>query len=68
MQTSTTQRRFFIAAAAALPLVASLAGCYEKVVSANGPGADRVTVEPSSSDERVLGYPKTGYRGLPTTH
>lgn len=61
----TTTRALLVLAALAL---ASAAGCYQRTVSASGFGADRVTIERSPDDERVLGYPKNGYRQLPTTH
>jgi len=57
-----------IAILAAATAAALLAGCYKKTVSASGFGADRMTIEPSDSDKRVLGYPSTTYKTLPTTH
>jgi hypothetical protein len=49
---------------------ALVAGCYEKTVSASGFGADRKTISESDVQptERVLGYPKSDYKSLPTTH
>lgn len=50
--------------------VAVLAGCYRKVVSASGYGADRVQVEegngpPPEAGSRTLGYPKYAPKKLP---
>ena len=55
----------FLAAAALLS-----GGCYQKTVAASGFGADKVSIDRSDpgSSERVLGYPKSSYRPLPTTH
>jgi hypothetical protein len=55
-----------VAAGAALALAAT-AGCYKKTVSASGFGADKMTIERSEGDDRVLGYPKSRYKELPTT-
>jgi len=52
----------------ALLALSAVAGCYERTVSASGFGADNMTIHRSPDDERVLGYPKNGYRTLPTTH
>ena len=57
-----------LAILAAASAAALLAGCYKKTVSASGFGADRMTIEPSENDKRVLGYPTTRYKSLPTTH
>ena len=50
--------------------VSGLVGCYEKTVAASGFGADRKTIhEPNvGTSGRVLGYPKSSYKPLPTTH
>jgi hypothetical protein len=44
-------------------------GCYRKVVSAQGPGADRVNIEqgnaPVDKGTRTLGYPKVSPKKLP---
>jgi hypothetical protein len=65
-------RRLIVAAAlVAFASGASLlAGCYEKTVAASGFGADRKTIhEPDAGrSDRVLGYPQSTYKPLPTTH
>ncbi|MEX2217958.1 MAG: hypothetical protein WD749_04290 [Phycisphaerales bacterium] len=53
-------------AVAALAAALLSAGCYERTVSASGFAADRKKID-SSDSGRVLGYPKTGYKTLPTT-
>ncbi len=59
-------RTGFLVVAAAAPLCA---GCYSKVVSAQGFGADRVSIEKGdvSPDKgtRTLGYPKVQPKSLP---
>ena len=48
-------------------LATGSAGCYERVVSAKGYGADRMQVTPanvSSDGERINGYRKIEHRGL----
>jgi hypothetical protein len=46
-----------------------LAGCYERVVAASGPGADKVKVEkgnlPDPKGDKVLGYKKMELKRLP---
>ena len=53
---------------AAAAVLAS-AGCYERVVSASGPGADKVNVEkgnlPDPKGDKVLGYKKMELKRLP---
>jgi hypothetical protein len=49
---------------------AALAGCYQRVVDAHGPGADRVAIEQGNTPApdpgtRTLGYPKYELRKLP---
>ncbi len=48
--------------------VAPWGGCYERTVSASGFGTDRVQIQRTPEDNRVLGYPKNSYKNLPTTH
>ena len=52
--------------AAAAPM---LSGCYSKVVSAQGFGADRMAIEqgnaPPEAGTRTLGYPKVTPKKLP---
>lgn len=60
--------RFAFAGACAIVLSAALTGCYQKVVGAHGFGADSIAVQPSADDERVLGFPKSEYKPLPTSH
>ena len=61
----TARRRMRVALFAA---VMTAAGCYHKTVSATGFGADRMTVQHPSDEQRVLGYPQSNYKALPTTH
>ena len=60
-------KRLFVAAAALG--ACSLAGCYERVVAASGPGADKVKVEqanlPAPKGDKVLGYKKMDLKKLP---
>ena len=49
--------------------VLAASGCYERVVSASGPGADKVKIEkgnlPDPKGDRVLGYKKKELKRLP---
>ena len=55
-----------------VPLLAILAfapGCYERVVSARGPGADQMKIEkanlPPEKSDKVLGYKRIDMKRLP---
>jgi hypothetical protein len=57
-------------AAVLLLIGMSAGGCYRKVVSAHGFGADEVQTQPGNISEdksgpRTLGYPTTSYKKLP---
>ena len=63
----TVPGRVILAAAAAFAAISG-AGCYERVVSARGPGADSMKIEQPNvpvSGDRTLGYPKYQHKAMP---
>ena len=64
----STPRRLVMTLLAALAATA-IGGCYERVTSAQGFGADRVNVEKGNlkaeKGTRTLGYPKYQTKSLP---
>ena len=47
----------------------AMSGCYERVVSAHGPGADKMKIEkgnlPDPKGDKTLGYKKIDLKRLP---
>jgi hypothetical protein len=61
--------RLVLAVGGGAVLLAAAAGCYRKIVNAQGFGADAVAVEdanlPPDKGTRTLGYPKVAPKRLP---
>jgi hypothetical protein len=64
----TTLVRFVTVTVAVLGMN-GMQGCYEKVVSARGPGADKTRIEkgnlPDPKGDKTLGYKKIELKKLP---